>query len=339
MLHLRRGRERRFPEPQVRQGRPAAPCAGLREKNRACQVCHAVPCRAMPLTRPGPQLPVSHSGINVSHLGTKITPAALGGAPLLAPCPGAAAFARNARHRCAPGTALLSQPVPEGPGGAPPSSRPRGRCSQPAGLSPQECGWSDTEIRGWIEFTGGVRRENLTEALPHEERAREHRAGAKVSNKSEKNPPQNVLLSSIQQAWRQIALQSGRRGWMLARSLGDRSRGILNGNPNTELPGAPGLAWRSDLQERLSLAPGAPRDGRPSAAPRCHLQLEEQPVPWDTSLTRGVAPTSWSFPLFPLLRGSQPHHLSTGATRVTNTTSSSHHVQGWSSSPVLNKGL
>ncbi|XP_068067117.1 protein CutA isoform X2 [Anomalospiza imberbis] len=92
-------------------------------------------------------------------------------------------------------------------------------------------------------------------------------------------------------------VRRGRRGWMLACSLGDRSRGILNGNPNTELPGAPGLAWRSDPRERLSLAPGPPTAGRPSAAPKCHFQLEEQPLPWDTSLTKEVAPTSCSFPL------------------------------------------
>lgn len=30
--------------------------------------------------------------------------------------------------------------------------------------------------------------------------------------------------------------RSGRRGWMLACSLGNRSRGILNGNPNMKLP-------------------------------------------------------------------------------------------------------
>lgn len=50
---------------------PSVPCV---------PVCHcATPCRAVPrcatsLPSPGPQLPVSHTGIRVSHLRTKITP-------------------------------------------------------------------------------------------------------------------------------------------------------------------------------------------------------------------------------------------------------------------------
>lgn len=79
---------------------------------------------------------------------------------------------------------------------------------------------------------------------------------------------------------------------MLACSLGDRSRGILNGNPNTELPASsrPGLGIGS-----AGTALAGPGASQPRSQGR--FQLEEQPVPWDTSLTMEVGPTSCSFPL------------------------------------------
>lgn len=154
-----------------------------------CHVCHAVPCRAtlchIP-TQPGPHLPVSHAGISVSHLRTEIKITA---APL-----GQSRSSLRARGCCLcpkPRGLLQSRPrscprlSPRGPGSCT-LLRPQGRCLQRAARWPQECGWCDTEIERWMEFTGGVPREKLTETLPHRQTARERRAGTKVSNKSGK---------------------------------------------------------------------------------------------------------------------------------------------------------
>lgn len=79
---------------------------------------------------------------------------------------------------------------------------------------------------------------------------------------------------------------------MLACSLGDRSRGILNGNPNTEL-----AASSRPGGEIGSAGTALAQAGQPSTAPKGRFQLGEQPDQWDTSLTMEAAPTSCSFPL------------------------------------------
>lgn len=66
---------------------------------------------------------------------------------------------------------------------------------------------------------------------------------------------------------------------MLACSLGDRRRGILNGKPNTELQ-----AWRElGSAERLWLA-------------RSSQHGSHCPFQPDTALTRDAAPKNCSFP-------------------------------------------
>lgn len=105
---------------------------------------------------------------------------------------------------------------------------------------------------------------------------------------------------------------------MLACSLGDRRRGIVNGNPNRELPASPRPGREMDLQGRP-----APLPGTLPAGSLGHIPDDGNPT----------------FSLFSLCPEG-PHPTTPHRGRLSDQHDSSRHpVQGLGSFPALNKGL